>query len=108
MRSLEDEMRKAREARDIGIAEEQEKISRALVSLEETKRVRAFFGLPEAAEAQTADLASDPTDDETQILDRFNVNSKQARRRPGSLADTDELTGGSSTYGAPYGTTDER
>lgn len=108
VRSLEDEMRKAREARDIGIAEEEERISHALTGLKETKRVRTFFDFPEGAEEQTADLTSDPIEDETQVLKRFDANKKQATQRSGPLADTNKLAGGSSTYDVPYGTPDER
>ncbi len=104
VRSLEEKIRKAREARDTGIAEEEEKISRALAHLEETRRVRDFFGFPE----KTTDLAGDPSNDETQVLEPLDADGTQAIRRPGPLADTDDLARDPSTYGAPYDTTDER
>lgn len=46
VRSLEEEIRKAREDRDAGIAGEEERISRASAGIEGIKRVRAFFGFP--------------------------------------------------------------
>ena len=104
VRSLEEEIRKAREARDTGVSEEEAKISRALADLEETRRVRDFFGFPE----KTTDLAGDPSDDETQVLEPLDADGTQAMRRPGPLADTDDLARDPSTYGAPYDTTDER
>lgn len=91
VRSLEEKKRKAREARDTGIAEEEENISRALASLEEVGRVRAFFGFSETEES--TDSATDPSRDETQVM-----------QRPRPLADADE---GPSTHGASSGTTDE-
>lgn len=47
LRSLEEDMRKAREARDNGVTEEDERISRANSGLKDIKRVRAFFSFPE-------------------------------------------------------------
>src|SRR5215207_2056865 len=48
VRSLEGEIRKAREACDEVVAYEERKISRDRALLEEVRRVRAFFGLAEA------------------------------------------------------------
>ncbi len=106
VRSLEEEIKKAREARDIGIAEEEENISRALAGLEEVNRVRAFFGFPETEEEETTGPAGDPAGDETQVLRPFDADRTQETRRPGPLTDPDNTTG-SSPYG-PYDTTDER
>ena len=52
LRSLEEDMRKAREARDNGVTEEDERISRANSGLQDIRQVRGFFGFPdEYAEA---------------------------------------------------------
>jgi hypothetical protein len=45
--SLEEELRRAQEACDGVVAYEEKKISRALATLKEVRRVRAFFDLPE-------------------------------------------------------------
>jgi len=54
LRSLEEDMRKAREARDNGVTEEGERISRANSGLQDVRRVRVFFGFPDedAGEAE--------------------------------------------------------
>jgi hypothetical protein len=106
VRSLEEEIRKAREDRETGIAEEEEKISRAVRGLEEVKRVRAFFGFPETEGEETADLAGVPNGDETQVLEPFDADRTQARQRPGPLTDPD-ATAENASY-SPHATTDER
>ncbi len=107
VRSLQDEIRKAREARDAGIAEEEENVSRAVRGLEEVGRVRAFFDFPETRE--TAGPAGDPTGDETRVLEPLNEDSTQVmRRRSGPLDDADEPAEGPSTRGISHDTTDER
>ena len=55
MRSLEEEIRKAREACDDVVAYEERKISRDRTLLGEVRRVRSFFELPEAEGAEGAD-----------------------------------------------------
>jgi hypothetical protein len=92
VRSLQEEMRKVREACDIGIAEEEEKVSRAIGGLKEMKRVRAFFGFPETeVEKGGADPAAAPTGDETQDLGALDPDKTQVMRRPpDSLADPSE------------------
>ena len=47
IRNLEDEIRKAREARDFGVSEEERKISAAESGLDNIEMVRDFFGLPQ-------------------------------------------------------------
>jgi hypothetical protein len=100
-------MRKAREAHDIGISEEEKKISRALAGLKQTRRVRAFFAFP-TTEGRGTDLTHDPTGDETQVLEPLDADRTQAMRRPGPLSDTDKIIRDPSKYGAPYDTTDDR
>ena len=108
VRSLEEEKRKAREARDTGIAQEEENISRAVRGLEETGRVRAFFGFPEAE--QSIDAVGAPSRDDTRSLEPSDADETQVMRRPRPLAGGDEPAAdeGPSTHGASYGTTDER
>ena len=54
VRSLEEEIRKAREACENIMIYEERKISRATATLKELRRVRAFFGLPGAEEEEDA------------------------------------------------------
>jgi hypothetical protein len=54
VRSLEEEIRKAREACENIVIYEERKISRATATLKELRRVRAFFGLPGAEEEEDA------------------------------------------------------
>jgi len=63
--SLEDEIRKAREARDTGVTAEEERISRARKRLGEVRRVRAFFGFPEVED----EFPEEDPSDETQVLE---------------------------------------
>ena len=91
VRSLQEEIMKAREARDTGIAEEEEKVSLAVAGLKEMKRLRTFFGFPKTEVEKTAEPAADPTGDETQDLDALDPDKTQVMRRPpGSLADPNE------------------
>jgi DnaJ-domain-containing protein 1 len=83
IRSLEDEIRKAREARNFGVAEEERKIAAAESGLEDVDRVRDFFGLPyDAAEAPADDPAAG---EETQVLEGADEeeDDTQVLRRPG-------------------------
>jgi hypothetical protein len=63
--SLEEEIRKAREARNTGVASEEEHIARARKGLGEVRRVRAFFGFPEVE----LDDPEEGSGDETQVLE---------------------------------------
>ena len=90
IRSLEDEIRKAREARNFGVAEQERKIAAAESGLEDVDRVRDFFGLP-------YDVADAPADDpaegeETQVLDgaEEEEDDTQVLRRPDPLSDTED------------------
>ena len=93
IRNLEDQIRKAREARDFGVSEEERKISTAETGLDNIDMVRDFFGLPQeeaAADEPPADgeetqvmegvgdEAEDDTEDDTQVL-----------RRPGPLSNSE-------------------
>jgi hypothetical protein len=113
MRSLEEEMKKARADRDAGIAEEEERIARASEGIEGIKRVRAFFGFPEPEEEEPADPAEYPRVDETQVLEHFDEDETQILRRPpptGADGPANDATSseGPSSYRDPYGPADGR
>jgi hypothetical protein len=81
IRSLEEEIRKTREARDSGVAEQERKISGARTSLGDVEMVRNFFGLPRGDAETTADL---PAGEETQVMEQ--EDDTQILRRPGPLS----------------------
>ena len=114
VRSLEEEIRKAREDRDTGIAQEEDRISRASAGIEGIKRVRAFFGFPEPEEERIAGPAEDPPMDETRVFESFDEDETQILRRsdlPGgadSPANDATASENPSPYRDRYGPTDER
>ncbi len=91
IRNLEDQIRKAREARDFGVSEEERKISSAESGLDNIDLVRDFFGLPqEGADEPPADPAAG---EETQVLDGVEDEEEddtQVLRRPGPLSDSED------------------
>lgn len=106
IRSLEEEIRKAEQARDNGIAEEEDRVERANTGLADIKRVRRFFGFPwdedaeettggEAAHPAKPANAARPVSDDTQVFEPFDAgedaDQTQVLKRPGvpSEADTD-------------------
>ena len=114
VRSLEEEIRKAREDRDTGIAQEEDRISRASAGIEGIKRVRAFFGFPEPQVEETAGPVEDPPMDETRVLETFDEDETQVMRRLDTLGGADSPANDAtnpenpSTYRDRYGPTDER
>ena len=82
VRALEDEIDRAEEARDSGIAEEDENISRISTRLKEIHRVRAFFGFPNPEEVNEA------PQDQGQVPEP-QVQQAQGRP-PGSYEDADQ------------------
>jgi hypothetical protein len=97
--SLEEQIRKAKEARDYGVRDEKSRISRARESLEDIARVREFFGLSEEEEEdsdeETPDTEDDTTDDvvvgssagdETQVMERVDQDDTQVLRPRGPLS----------------------
>lgn len=76
IRSLEVEIRKAREAYEAVRAKEEEEISRALKELENIKRVRAFFGFSE----MDGEEDTSPSTEETQVRGPLYVGSAQEGR----------------------------
>lgn len=104
VRSLEEEIRRAHEARESSLAEEKERISRASVGLENIKRVRAFFGFPEVEEEATPEPGYEPPSDETRVLESFDDDRTQVLRRPGETNEPDARTSEDpSPHRDPYG-----
>src|SRR5215203_3286970 len=115
VRALEEEIRRTHEVRASGLAEEEERISRASVGLENIKRVRAFFGFPKVEEdrlAEPADTipASEPPAEETRVFEPFDDDRTQVLRRSNPSDGTNEPGGAPSqdlsSYRDPYGTTE--
>jgi hypothetical protein len=89
IRNLEDEIRKAREARNFGVSEEERKIQAAETGLDNIDLVREFFGLPQEEDEPPADSAGE----ETQVLDGVEEeegDETQILRRPGPLSDSED------------------
>lgn len=97
IRSLEEEIRKAEQARDNGVDEEESRVERANAGLEDIKRVRRFFDFRVEDDENETVEAIRPVSDDTQIFAPFDaddsmedVDQTQVLRRPGSSeADTD-------------------
>ena len=84
IRSYEGEIRKAREARDFGISDEERRISEARSGLEDVERVRDFFGVSEDDySTTTGDLA----EEDTQVMERADEEDTEILRRPGPLSE---------------------
>jgi hypothetical protein len=78
VRSLEEEIRKAKEACEDVVSYEEKKISRAWITLEGVRRVRAFFELHESeAEEDTG-----PLDEGTHVLEPVRVDRAQISNKP--------------------------
>ena len=92
IRGLEDKIRKAREARNFGVSEEERKISAAETGLDNIDLVRGFFGLPqEDADEPSADDAA--AGEETQVMEGVEDEEEddtQVLRRPGPLSDSED------------------
>jgi hypothetical protein len=89
IRNLEDEIRKAREARDFGVSEEERKISAAETGLDNIDMVRDFFGLSQDAAADVPPAAGE----ETQVMEGVEDEEEddtQVLRRPGPLSDSED------------------
>jgi hypothetical protein len=78
VRSLEEEIRKAKEGCEDIVSYEEKKISRASATLEEVRRVRAFFELPESG----AEENTGPLDEGTHVLEPGRVDRAQISDRP--------------------------
>jgi hypothetical protein len=84
IRTYELEIRKAREARDLGISEEERRISGARSGLEDVERVRDFFALSEDDFSTTDEL---PGEEDTQVMERVDEDDTEILRRPGPLSE---------------------
>ena len=91
IRNLEDEIRKAREARNFGVSEEEKKIEAAETGLDNIDLVREFFDLPQD-EAVEPPPAEDTAGEETQIMEGIEEEEDDTRvlRRPGPLSDSED------------------
>jgi hypothetical protein len=85
IQSLEEEIRKAREAKDSGVAEQERRISDARTGLGDVEMVRNFFSLPRGDTDTTTDPASG---EETQVMERVDEeDDTQILRQPGPLSE---------------------
>jgi hypothetical protein len=85
IQSLEEEIRKAREAKDSGVAEQERRISDARTGLGDVEMVRNFFALPRGDTDTTTDPASG---EETQVMERVDEeDDTQILRQPGPLSE---------------------
>jgi hypothetical protein len=90
IRNLEDQIRKAREARNFGVSEEERKISAAESGLDNIDMVRGFFGLPQE---DAGGPPADPAGEETQVMEGVEEGEEddtQVLRRPGPLSDSED------------------
>jgi hypothetical protein len=87
IRSHELEIRKAREARDRGISEEERRVSDARTGLEDVEKVRDFFDLSSDYYATTGELPGDPADEDTQVMEPVEEDDTEILRRPGPLSE---------------------
>ena len=87
IRNLEDQIRKAREARDFGVSEEERKISSAESGLDNIDLVRDFFGLPQEETGEPPAAG-----EETQVIEGVEEEDDDTRvlRRPGPLSDSED------------------
>jgi hypothetical protein len=87
IRSYELEIRKAREARDLGISQEERKIAEGRSGLEDVERVRDFFGLSHGDYSTTDELPGGPAEEDTQVIERADEDDTEILRRPGPLSE---------------------
>ena len=110
IRNLEDQIRKAREARNFGVAEQERKIDEAETGLEDIDMVRGFFGLPQNGQEEPQRPSEETVaggtaeGDETQIIrpagdgagaagvapGGAGEDDTQVLRQPGPLSDSDQ------------------
>ena len=87
IRSHELEIRKARETRDLGISEEERRISDARSGLQDVERVRDFFGVSGEHYATTGELPDAAAEEDTQVIERADEDDTEILRRPGPLSE---------------------
>jgi hypothetical protein len=94
IRNLEDEIRKAREARNFGVSEEERKIQAAETGLDNIDLVRDFFGLPQEEELPADPAGAPAAGEETQVMEGVEDEQEdetQILRRPGPLSDSEDF-----------------
>jgi hypothetical protein len=84
VRSLEEEIREAKEACEDIVSYEEEKISRAWATLEGARRVRAFFEFPETEGEEN----TGPLGQRTHVLEPVDVDRAQIPDTPLTHRDT--------------------
>ncbi|MGH3089891.1 MAG: hypothetical protein ACRDSJ_21635 [Rubrobacteraceae bacterium] len=80
VRDLEGQIRRAREARDTGISNEERRITAAREGLEDVAHVRDFFGLPRGDSEYEPSAQDEPpseASDDTQIIERVEEDKTQ-------------------------------
>jgi hypothetical protein len=88
IRDLEEQIKKAREARDHGVAEEERGISEAQSGLEDVEKVRDFFDLPRG-ESRSTPLGGRRGEETTQSSDPYVGDETQVMERP-DVSDMDD------------------
>lgn len=87
--SLEDQIRKAREAQEYGVREEEDRIARARDGIDDIEKVRDFFGFPEEEESSEGDYDDEnegSVGDETQVMEAVDPDETQILRPRGPLS----------------------
>jgi hypothetical protein len=77
IRNLQDEIRKAREARNFGISEEEKKIASAEAGLDNIEMVRKFFDMPQEESVSPVDPAAG---EETQVMESVEEEEEDETR----------------------------
>lgn len=89
IRNLQDEIRKAREARNFGISDEERKIASAEAGRHDIDMVREFFGMPQEDSVSPADPAAG---EEKRVVESVEVEEDETRvlRRHDPLSDPED------------------
>jgi hypothetical protein len=87
IRSHELEIQKAREARDLGISEEERRISDSRSGLQDVERVRDFFSLSGDHYSTAGEPPGDAAEEDTQVMERVEEGDTEILRRPGPLSE---------------------
>ena len=90
IRNLEDQIRKAREARNFGVSEQERRIVHAESGIQDIEMVRGFFGLPEIEDDPAPDEPPVAGEDDTQVINNVDEDDTQVLRRPGPLSNSDD------------------
>ena len=91
VRELESQIRKAREARDFGVSQEERKISAARAGLGDVEKVRNFFVLPSAEDTPTEGTPIDSSEPEALPEADYSKEDTVSGARPSDADDTQIL-----------------